>query len=94
MREGAGPKSQEKRENRVLLEMLISKVEEISVFVVPLPLGESSVFPFIGSSGGRGVLRRCLRGESAVGAVEVAMATCPSKGGHSRGVAVMSVMGR
>jgi hypothetical protein len=77
----------------VLLEMLISKVEKMYVFVVSssscscclvvvvvVPLsGEPSALPFIGSSGGRGVpktLRRCLRGEGTVGAMEVAVATC------------------
>jgi hypothetical protein len=52
--------------------------------------GEPSAFSFIESSGGRGILktlRRCLRGEGAVGAVEVVVATCiyecqPSLGCH------------
>jgi hypothetical protein len=56
--------------------------------------GESSAFPFIGSSGGRGILRRCLGGEGAMGAIEVAVATCPGNGGHPQGVVVTSVMGR
>jgi hypothetical protein len=41
--------------------------------------GEPSALSFIESSGGRGVpktLRQCLRGEGAVGVVEVAVATC------------------
>jgi hypothetical protein len=61
----------------VLLEMLISEVEKTSVSLSLF--GEPSAFSFIESSGGRGVLktlRRCLGGEGAVGAVEVAVATC------------------
>jgi hypothetical protein len=63
----------------VLLEMLISEVEKTSVFLVVLLSGEPSALSFIGSSGGRGVpktLRRCLKGEGTVCAVEVALATC------------------
>jgi hypothetical protein len=62
----------------VLLEMLISGVEKTSLFVL-LSSREPIALSFIGSSGGRGVpktLRQCLRGEDAVGAVEVAIATC------------------
>jgi hypothetical protein len=80
----------------VLLEMLISEVEKMSIFVVPFfsSFGESSAFPFIGSSGGRGVLRRCLGGEGTGSAIEVAVATCLGNGGHPQGVVVTSVMGR
>jgi hypothetical protein len=56
VREGAGPKSQMKEYNGVLLEMLISEVGEMSVlFVRPLssvPLESSLPSPFIGSRGG------------------------------------------
>jgi hypothetical protein len=86
--------SLKKRENGVLLEMLILKVENIFFLVFHLCLGGPSAFSFIGSSRGRGVLRWCLRGEGAAVTAEVAVATYPGKGGHSRGVAVMSVMGR
>jgi hypothetical protein len=62
-----------------------------------MPLGGPSTSSFIESSGGRGILetlRWCLRGEGVVGDVEVAVATCLGKDGHSRGVTVMSVMGQ
>jgi hypothetical protein len=90
VREGNGPKSQEK-EKSILLEMLILEAKEcLVVFVLHFPpsLGESPTFPFIGSSEGRGVdetLGRCLKGEGSTGAVEVAVATCSMNGRPSLG---------
>jgi hypothetical protein len=79
-----GNRSQVSRKeyNGVLLEMLISEVEKMSIFVV-LCLENPLPSLFIESSEGRGVpktLRRCHRGEGLVGAVEVAVATCPGNG--------------
>jgi hypothetical protein len=53
-----------------------------------LLLGDSSASPFIDSSGGRGVqktLEWCLGGEGMMGAIEVAVATCPGEGRPSLG---------
>jgi hypothetical protein len=84
LRERESVPSLKKRENGVLLEMLILKAE-MFFLVFHLCLGGPSAFSFIGSSGGRG--------EGAAITAEVPMTTCPGKGGHSRGVMVMSVMG-
>jgi hypothetical protein len=57
----------------------------MSIFLYP---AEPSALSFIESSEGRGVsktLRRCLRGEGSLGAVEVAVATCPGNGRPSPG---------
>jgi hypothetical protein len=75
-----------KEKNRVLLEMLISEVEKISIFVVLF--AEPSALSFIESSEGQGIsktLRRCLRGEGSAGTAEVVVATCPSNGWPSPG---------
>jgi hypothetical protein len=71
--------------------MLISEVEK-SFYLFPsvsfVPLGEPSGLPFIGSSEGSGApktLRRRLRGEGPMGAVEVAVAACSSDGQPSSG---------
>jgi hypothetical protein len=67
--------------------MLISEVEEVPVFVV-LYLENPLPSLFIESSEGPEVpktLRRCLRGEGSVGAVEVAVETCPGNGWPSLG---------
>jgi hypothetical protein len=88
VREGSGPKSQEKKKS-ILLEMLILEAEECLVVFVPRPpLGESPAFPFIGSSKGRGVdetLGRCLKGEGSPDTVEVAVAMCSRNGRPSPG---------
>jgi hypothetical protein len=70
-----------------MLEMLISEVEEVPVFVI-LCLENPLPSLFIESSEGPEVpktLRRCLRGEGSAGAVEVVVATCPDNGWPSPG---------
>jgi hypothetical protein len=75
--------------------MLISEVEKMSVL---LPFfGESFAFSFIESSRCRGVLktlRRCLGGEDAVGAIEVAVASASMNVDHPYSVVVTSMMGQ
>jgi hypothetical protein len=72
--------------------MLISEVEgkrlsSPSIVVVPFSW-RVPCLPFYRVSEGRGVpktLRRCLRGEESVGAVDVALATCSGDGRPSPG---------
>jgi hypothetical protein len=57
-------------------------------FVLRPPLGESTAFPYIGSSEGRGVdktLWRCLKGGGSTGFVGVVVATCSRNGRPSPG---------
>jgi hypothetical protein len=71
--------------------MLISEVEK-SVYLFPsvsfVNLGEPSALPFIGLSEGSGApktLKRRLRGEGLMGAVEFAVAACSGDGWPSPG---------
>jgi hypothetical protein len=72
----------------VLLEMLISEVEKSVYLFSSVRPGEPSALPFIWSSEGSRApktLRRCLRGEGSMGAVEVVVAACSGNGRPSPG---------